>query len=80
MAVAVNIDPDPKLVLVPHAVPCQYHVSPEGGVPERVIVTLPLCGELLVGVPGFDGGVQFTVTLTLPQLEDQQPAEFFERI
>jgi hypothetical protein len=51
------------VVEVPFAfVPCQYHVVPVGGVPERVIVTVLHCGELLVGFEGAE--IEFTDTFT----------------
>ena len=55
---ALKVVPEPKSVLVPQEVPCQYHVSPAGGVPVRVIVTAPHCGELLIGSGGVIGAVQ----------------------
>ena len=69
---ALKVVPEPKSVLVPQEVPCQYQVSPEGGVPLRVIVTAPHCGELLIGSGGVIGAGPATVTKTFPQLEDQQ--------
>jgi hypothetical protein len=55
------------VVAVPPALVSQYQVSPAAGVPERVSVTPASahCGELLVGLPGFDG-FAFTVTARLP--------------
>ena len=50
------MEPDPRLVEFPLAlVPCQYHVVPDAGVPDRVIVTEVHCGELLVGLFGTEG-------------------------
>ena len=49
----VYVAPEPKVVDVPfEVVPCQYHVTPEGGVPVLVNVTISHCGESLVGFPG----------------------------
>ena len=69
---ALKVVPEPKSVLVPQEVPCQYQVSPAGGVPVRVIVTAPHCGELLIGSGGVFGDAPATVTNIVPQLEDQQ--------
>lgn len=70
------MEPDPRLVEVPLAlVPCQYHVVPDGGVPDRVIVTEVHCGELLVGLLGA-GVVLVIETEILPLVELQHPEEF----
>ena len=54
-------------VETPVALVCQYHVSPAGGVPTRVIVTpgLEHCGELLVGFAGFAGVTQGAETFNV---------------
>jgi hypothetical protein len=60
-------------------VPCQYHVTPDGGVPDRVIVTEVHCGELLVGAEGVFG-FEDTVTVILPLVVLQHPEEFWALI
>ena len=68
--------PEPKPVLVPHEVPCQYHVTPAGGLPERVSVLSPQVFADDVGFPGA-AGFGFTITATLPQVVDQQSEVLF---
>lgn len=53
-------------VLVPFAsVPCQYQVTPVGGVP-RVIVFAPQVFVETVGEPGCDGFVAMVTTIEAP--------------
>ena len=77
-ALAVYVGPAPKLVSVPLGfVPCQYHVVPAGGFPERETVTEAHCGELLDGVAGTLGN-EFTTTKVLALLLLQQLAEVID--
>ena len=72
------VGPAPKLVSVPLGfVPCQYHVAPAGGLPEREIVTEAHCGELLDGVAGTLGN-EYTTTEMLALLLLQQLAEVID--
>ena len=64
------VEPEPSAMLVPQVAPCQYQVTPAGGVPVRMMVTSSHCGELLVGVAG-SVGILVTVTFMLPQFGDQ---------
>ena len=77
-ALAVYVGPAPKLVSVPLGfVPCQYHVVPAGGFPERETVTEAHCGELLVGAAGTLGS-EYTTTEVLELLLLQQFAEVID--
>jgi hypothetical protein len=58
-------------------VPCQYHVTPSGGFPEREIVTEAHCGELLFGTAGTLGN-EFTTTEVLALLLLQQLADVID--
>ena len=63
----------PRLVLVPDALVCQYHLTLAGGVPLYVRVTEPHVLPEEEGPGGVDG-FDLTVTATLAEAVLQQPA------
>jgi hypothetical protein len=46
-------------------VPCQYHVTPEGGLPLKEIVLEPQVFEETIGVGGAVGGVQLVTVIVV---------------